>query len=62
MSVHRKKFYESLPKGGIIAEIGVFNGDGARCILEHCQPKELMFGPQLWTTALNDVWIIIWQF
>ena len=47
MSVHRKKFYESLPKGGIIAEIGVFNGDGARCILEHCQPKEL------W---LIDVW------
>ena len=47
MAAHRESFYKSLPKGGIVAEIGVFTGDGARCILEYCQPKEL------W---LIDIW------
>jgi hypothetical protein len=37
----KNNLYNSLPKNGIVAEIGVFNGDGSRSIFKRCDPKEL---------------------
>ncbi|THD85681.1 class I SAM-dependent methyltransferase [Aliigemmobacter aestuarii] len=37
----RGKLLESLPKGGIVAEVGVWEGNFSKRILEICQPKEL---------------------
>ena len=37
----KENLFNSLPKNGIVAEVGVFNGDGSRSILERCNPKEL---------------------
>ena len=37
----RGKLLESLPKGGIVAEVGVWEGNFSQRILEICAPKEL---------------------
>lgn len=38
----REDFLASLPKGGVIAEIGVFGGDHARSMLTICKPERLI--------------------
>ena len=37
----RGRLLRNLPKGGVVAEIGVWEGDFSARILEICQPKEL---------------------
>lgn len=37
----RGKLLRSLPKGGIVAEVGVWEGDFSQRILEICEPREL---------------------
>jgi hypothetical protein len=37
----RGRLLESLPKGGVVAEIGVWEGDFSQRILDICQPREL---------------------
>jgi hypothetical protein len=37
----RGRLLESLPKGGVVAEIGVWEGDFSQRILDICQPSEL---------------------
>jgi hypothetical protein len=37
----RGRLLDSLPKGGIVAEIGVWEGDFSQRILDVCQPAEL---------------------
>ena len=38
---NRLAMLEKMPKGGVVAEIGVWNGDFSAAILEVCQPKSL---------------------
>lgn len=51
--VIRTKLLESLPKGGVIAEIGVWEGAFSRRILEVCSPKVL---------HLIDPWLYLPEF
>lgn len=49
----RGRLLESLPKGGVVAEIGVWEGDFSQRILDICQPKEL---------HLIDPWLYMPEF
>lgn len=49
----RTQLLESLPKGGIVAEIGVWEGAFSRRILDVCAPKEL---------HLIDPWLYMPEF
>lgn len=49
----RGRLLESLPKGSVVAEIGVWEGDFSARILEICQPKEL---------HLIDPWLYLPEF
>lgn len=49
----RGRLLESLPKGGIVAEIGVWEGDFSQRILEICNPSEL---------HLIDPWLYMPEF
>lgn len=49
----RGRLLESLPKGGIVAEIGVWEGDFSQRILDICAPKEL---------HLIDPWLYMPEF
>lgn len=49
----RGRLLKSLPKGGVVAEIGVWEGDFSQRILEICQPKEL---------HLIDPWLYLPEF
>lgn len=49
----RGRMLESLPKGGVVAEIGVWEGDFSQRILEICEPREL---------HLIDPWLYMPEF
>ena len=49
----RSRLLASMPKGGIAAEIGVWEGEFSRRILEICEPKEL---------HLIDPWLYMPEF
>lgn len=49
----RGRLLESLPKGSVVAEIGVWEGDFSQRILDICQPKEL---------HLIDPWLYLPEF
>lgn len=49
----RGRLLESLPKGGIVAEIGVWEGDFSQRILDICAPREL---------HLIDPWLYMPEF
>jgi len=49
----RGRLLQSLPKGGVVAEIGVWEGDFSQRILELCQPSEL---------HLIDPWLYLPEF
>ncbi|MDT8857568.1 class I SAM-dependent methyltransferase [Paracoccaceae bacterium Fryx2] len=55
----RGKLLESLPKGGVVAEIGVWEGNFSQRILEICQPAELhlidpwMYMPEFGNTGFG---------
>jgi hypothetical protein len=49
----RGRLLESLPKGGVVAEIGVWEGNFSTRILEICQPREL---------HLIDPWLFMPEF
>lgn len=49
----RGRMLASLPKGGVVAEIGVWEGDFSQRILEICEPKEL---------HLIDPWLYMPEF
>jgi len=46
------KILESLPKGGIVAEIGTYKGEMSRAILDICDPKKL-FLIDCWEMSVN---------
>lgn len=49
----RREMLNLIPRGGVIAEVGVFNGDFSAQILEAAQPKEL-FLIDLWADELVE--------
>lgn len=55
----RGRLLESLPKGGVVAEIGVWEGKFSERILELCQPRELhlidpwMYMPEFGNTGFG---------
>lgn len=55
----RGKLLEGLPKGGIVAEVGVWEGNFSERILEICEPKELhlidpwLFQPEFGNTGFG---------
>ena len=52
---NRRDILELFPKGGVIAELGVFRGVYSERILERCQPK-LLYLVDLWGSRV-DWWI-----
>ena len=52
---NRRVMLDLFPKGGVIAELGVFRGGYSACILDRCQPKRL-FLVDLW--AARTDWLV----
>lgn len=50
---NRNEMIKSIKPNAIIAELGVFNGDFTKCILDICNPKELVL-IDLWDNTIID--------